>query len=455
MKNEFAIAAAYVSKARRESASQCVLFVDTDYTIVWADDGAEGLMGYGIEDNIGSPIVDFLHPDDLDAVITQLAAHIDHSDFMAGETRPKNALMPGVVRARHASGEWIDVEVTLTTRLVENAVSGFIVEVRRANGAAELRRVLDLLARDAGPGEALTAIASLVEAHAEGGCCLVFASTAPGSDGFATDVGAAGELTGPTSELAAAVVTNTTFTIEQIGSTHPTLAAAARSRGFHSLWIAPFQMGVPTEPHGALAVWRTVPAVFGRHGDGVVEGPLHLAVRLATLVVSHDRISNRLIDAASSDPLTGLANRRVFDEVLSHACSERRPFGLLYLDLDDFKLVNDRFGHAVGDQLLIEVGERLRRHVRATDVVVRLGGDEFAIFSPPSTGGEETMEAIGERVCAEVRRPFVIGDRIVAVGASVGAVVSVDGDDPISIAKRADSALYAAKRHHRRECSVA
>jgi diguanylate cyclase (GGDEF)-like protein len=158
----------------------------------------------------------------------------------------------------------------------------------------------------------------------------------------------------------------------------------------------------------------------------------------------------RLEYQAFHDPLTGLANRALFHEELAKAVQahrlELRPIGLLFIDLDDFKLVNDSFGHATGDLVLRGVADRLRNSVSGVDVVARLGGDEFAVLL---RGGLEPKEA-GERIRAVLRQPFQLGDRQVTVSASIGATVTADPEPDLTadaLLRRVDAAMYGGKQN--------
>ena len=149
------------------------------------------------------------------------------------------------------------------------------------------------------------------------------------------------------------------------------------------------------------------------------------------------------------DDLTGLPNRLAFFEALEGAFSRlaslREPFAVLYLDLNDFKIVNDRFGHITGDKLLVEVGRRLRESAREVDLVARLGGDEFAI-AVANAQDAAIPTALAARIVSSLDRPFVIDDRDVCIGTCVGiAFAPTDGDIPELLLKHADEALYDAK----------
>jgi diguanylate cyclase (GGDEF)-like protein len=149
------------------------------------------------------------------------------------------------------------------------------------------------------------------------------------------------------------------------------------------------------------------------------------------------------------DELTSLPNRLAFFEELESAFSRlarfREQFAVLYLDLNDFKIVNDRHGHATGDELLVEVGHRLRESVRQVDLVARLGGDEFAVVVANAQDAA-IPTALAARIVSSLDRPFVIDGREVYIGACVGiALAPADGVNPELLLKSADEALYDAK----------
>jgi diguanylate cyclase (GGDEF)-like protein len=150
---------------------------------------------------------------------------------------------------------------------------------------------------------------------------------------------------------------------------------------------------------------------------------------------------------ARTDELTGLANRRSFNESLARATGGRRVdhgLAVLILDLDDFKVVNDTLGHHYGDELLRLVAPRLRQAVRSDDIVARIGGDEFAVLLPGADA--ERAAQVAERLRAGFRRPFRLGPRAQSISASVGiALAPEDGADPVELLQHADLAMYEAK----------
>ena len=158
----------------------------------------------------------------------------------------------------------------------------------------------------------------------------------------------------------------------------------------------------------------------------------------------------RLRFMALHDPLTELANRAHFDERLHFALANARRYsdslGLILLDLDRFKPINDQFGHAVGDQLLQTVAKRIKSSVRETDTVGRIGGDEFVVLlTGPVT--RETAQQVADKIFNQVALPMDLSGKRVEITCSLGlAIYPDDGADELSLTKSADDAMYANKR---------
>jgi diguanylate cyclase (GGDEF)-like protein/PAS domain S-box-containing protein len=150
---------------------------------------------------------------------------------------------------------------------------------------------------------------------------------------------------------------------------------------------------------------------------------------------------SRLFALAHYDRVTGLATRTLVDQSLERAV---RPVAVLFADLDGFKVVNDTWGHAVGDRLLTAVAGRIQGAVRASDTAGRYGGDEFVVVAPGTERPD--ADALADRILSAVARPYDIGGRHLEVGLSLGLTISGDaadrGDD---LLERADEALYCAK----------
>ena len=195
------------------------------------------------------------------------------------------------------------------------------------------------------------------------------------------------------------------------------------------------------------------------HGVAAVAGP---DGRPAWFAVSAQDITERrraeeelraateaLTEQAVRDPLTGLANRTLFDERLRAALSRDArsggSTGVLFLDLDGFKDVNDHHGHGAGDAVLRAVAERLIAGVRPADTVARLGGDEFVVLVEGATAAG--MAALVSRLQESVQEPLTIRGNTLDVGVSVGMALAAEGSaDPASLLAEADKRMYAAQR---------
>jgi diguanylate cyclase (GGDEF)-like protein len=182
----------------------------------------------------------------------------------------------------------------------------------------------------------------------------------------------------------------------------------------------------------------------------------HLAGPNPGAPVAHVNITRRkaaeeaLAHEASHDPLTGLANRTLFTKRLSTALTPRRgrpikaDIGLLFIDLDKFKPVNDVHGHSAGDEVLLATAHRLRVIARPQDTVGRLGGDEFAILAPRIT--TVGLESLANRVTVALAEPHLVHGHTVIVAASVGTQLASAGHTAAQTLNDADQAMYAVKR---------
>lgn len=152
-------------------------------------------------------------------------------------------------------------------------------------------------------------------------------------------------------------------------------------------------------------------------------------------------------EQAATDALTGLRNRRALDFRLHDLAQRGDPFALMHIDLDYFKQVNDRLGHAAGDHVLTAVARILSEETRGTDIVARTGGDEFVILLPGPCETAGVM-AVAERICARLRQPIPFAQAECRISGSVGVCMAAPGPAPIHpdhILAEADRALYAAK----------
>jgi diguanylate cyclase (GGDEF)-like protein len=171
-------------------------------------------------------------------------------------------------------------------------------------------------------------------------------------------------------------------------------------------------------------------------------------------LLTSERRGKELERVANTDELTGLANRERFrtqlEDRITRAGRAGESFAVMLLDLDRFKEINDTLGHHYGDQLLRELGPRLVECVGPDGIVARMGGDEFAVLPAEQTDAPDALESYARGIIEVVQRPFEVEQMTLQVGASVGiARFPIDGDDPHTLLRRADMAMYAAKDANR------
>ena len=217
--------------------------------------------------------------------------------------------------------------------------------------------------------------------------------------------------------------------------------------GWASIWLpyAPLLLAGIVAAAKPSALLRSEPVE-------VIAGLLVLAVlaRQFLAVSENRRLLATVAEQALRDPLTGLANRALFNERLDQAMEHREldgvTVGVVAVDLNDFKLVNDNLGHPVGDDLLVGVSNRLLNSVRSGDTVGRLGGDEFSVVVE---GGPDTPNLIAQRVVDAFEQPFLVGEHELLMRPSVGLATAQPEESGLSaeeLLRRADLAMYMAKR---------
>ena len=191
--------------------------------------------------------------------------------------------------------------------------------------------------------------------------------------------------------------------------------------------------------------WLTVDTV----GTNLLEEPMVQGIVLNTRDVTERRvIEEQYMHQAFHDPLTDLANRTLFLYQVGHALARGlrhvQPVTVLFLDLDNFKTVNDSLGHAAGDRLLVDAARRLAACVRDTDLIARLGGDEFAVLVEDAASEQEVL-LMAERIASALANPFMLHGKEVFVSASIGIARTTVGETADDLVRNADVAMYIAK----------
>ncbi len=186
--------------------------------------------------------------------------------------------------------------------------------------------------------------------------------------------------------------------------------------------------------------------------DYLVKGQGHpeLLARAIRYAIERKRFEEHLTYLAQYDHLTGLVNRTLFRDRLVQATARskrmQQMIGLMLLDLDRFKLVNDTFGHDIGDELLKAVSERLKTCVREVDTVARMGGDEFTIILE-GVSSEQNVLVVAKRITESIATPFELKGHCISIGISIGITIYPQDDHPVDeLLKHADTAMYQAKQ---------
>ncbi|WP_248929193.1 GGDEF domain-containing protein [Paenibacillus hamazuiensis] len=185
-------------------------------------------------------------------------------------------------------------------------------------------------------------------------------------------------------------------------------------------------------------------------------GEAHFALALKD-ITARKMLEEELVLMAFHDPLTELPNRRLFqvhlNQSLAYAKRNRQLLAVLSLDVDDFKNINDSYGHEAGDEFLIAFAKRVKRCVREVDMFARMGGDEFSILLP-KIDSVSSVHIVTNRILSAIRQGWELGDRKLSLTASMGvAIYPHDGQDADTLLRNVDAALYRVKAGGRDGCS--
>lgn len=443
-----------------ELAPVLVLLVDVHGTITWAGGNLGQLTGWTQDEVVGTSMLDHMdtewNPMALDAALYAMTA--------SGLQRPM------LYRLRRKDGSTFIAEVTANAQ-TGGDLGAVVAYVRRCDEQYLLDRVIESLAAAEPLESTLRLLVEVMGAENLDGDGVVLrrdagyagvpfgaAVASPGlPDALARDVGLSG------APWADAATDGEPRWVRAEALPRP-LAEAAEAAGYRWCWCWP--VPVDGSVGACLVLWRRA----DEEPDHTCRMVLQNLVHITGLVIERDRAARQLQHAADHDALTGLANRgRCFAELADAlapvdggpaavvadpdaAADLDEPFvGVLYVDLDDFKPVNDRLGHAAGDEVLRTMARRLRHAVRDGDLVARLGGDEFAVVCP-RLFEPDAIVPLAERVTSALQRPLSVhrqGDGeevVVRVGASVGSAAARRGSaTPDQLLAAADAAQYQAK----------
>jgi diguanylate cyclase (GGDEF)-like protein/PAS domain S-box-containing protein len=421
-----------------DQTPEAIIGFGADARLVYCSPSIEQLLGYEPELLAGTSVLDLVHPDDL----VRASANIDGLSVGA---RP----MPGMLRIRHANGRWLELE--LRPWSVELADP--------PEGPGTLTAVV---LRDNSNNDAhWTFLAALASGEVFRRCLTLFAeglsTPIDGPMGISFVDGDRRAAVGPVPPLLAGVAPD-----GGLDATPGTPWARAAVTG-EPAWCAvddlPDELRAEATALGAGAVVAVpVPDPSSAGPVMMVQWPAATAMapilaealrrrprEAISIALDRRAVTRRLERLALHDPLTDVANRTRFFDVLGELVDSAVPYGVLYVDLDRFKPINDTHGHLVGDEVLVHCARRLEHAARSLDVVARFGGDEFAVACP--NVDEHGLEIVAARVVASLAEPVHVGEKLLLdVGASVGCALGGPAADPDAVIAAADTALYEAKR---------
>ena len=406
-----------------------VFITDLDRVVTWMSPMTEAVLGIPPESFVGTDAAALMHPDDQPTVL---------------QTAEEMAANPGLevtrsYRMRHPliDDTWWRLRVT-SSWLPDDPVIGGVASRIELVVEADGEGGLDA----AGPHPPMT----LAEMTPSG---LLMA--AGGRLTFRNNL--ARRMLGPTADL--------DDDLAWVASLRPTHRQTVRDMLRHAQEGRRGSATAALDRPGGATLWLRIEGAPASNAEGHVVGYIATLLDVTTETETREQLQRaqaQLWQLANHDQLTGLPNRMQFSERLERALArlrrDDRPVALLYCDLDRFKPVNDRLGHAIGDEVLVTVARRLSAGTRQTDTVCRFGGDEFLIvcegFNDP-----EAIRALAERLIAAVAEPVVVDTLAIEVGLSIGMVLA----DPLSteagLLARSDAALYQAKQAGRGQVVVA
>lgn len=427
-----------VTRRLIETSADLFVAMADDGEIVWASASSTDLLGRPPSDLVGANVLELLHPGDHGLVLD------------AVQSRGTRERMLVTLRAAHADGHWVPLEFGGADLRDPDGTGVFMVWGRPDNPSHRLLVFLRSLLERADIDHLLTRIALWQDSAAPNSSTVLLL---PDGDGRFVAAGASPEMPEALGESLEITTTTPGPWRDALRSGGPVawdaldrldevLEIPAAEAGFTSVWAYPVFDG-DAPPVALVVVWRRVPGTMRPpHVRQLEEVDAVIQVALRWAADQHT-----LVQAATTDPLTGLVNRSRLDQTIRR---DRSPLAaLLFCDVDDFKVVNDRHGHVVGDQVLKEIATRMRTAVRGRDMVARLGGDEFGVWCPDLETGTDAL-AVAERLMTSADQPIEVDGRPHLLGLSIGIALldqaSGEPHDLESALTKADKALYEAKR---------
>ncbi len=439
-----------------EYIDDVVAVVDADGVIRYVTPSVERLCGVEPDDIVGRSFRDLIDPARNVEVVAAFTA------VVRGEPAPTSLrwTLPS------SDGTSRDFDIVLTNRLGDPDVAGVVVvgrDVTDLAAAETLRReetsLLEAIARGVAVETVLERISGMVEVTIEGARCSV---------GIREPDGVVRHHTAPSLPPEIVVFLDHCEADSDLGqalrapdvdvvvfddiATDPCWAEGRRlvlANGLASCWTMTARIPGVDDLLGVVAVFH--PERRGPRPDELQL--LERCRHLAAIAIERRRVEAHLEHQAVHDSLTGLPNRTLLldriEQALARAARHHNHAAVLFIDLDQFKVINDSLGHAAGDRLLEQVADRFRYAVRGDDTVGRFGGDEFIVLCEEVDDEAGAVE-VAERLLRSLQAPFPLGDAEVVISASIGIAVAIDHPTvPEALIRDADAAMYRAKSQGR------
>jgi len=414
-----------------------VAVVDAVGQFTWVSQRSEELFGYRADELVGTNVLEYFDLTWNTLALESIAYAMDHPGVR----------LPTLYRVHVKTGPPVIVEVIANNQLANPTINGLVVQLRVWDEQQLLDQVLESLGRGDPIEQTMDLITTVAAEQSVRSSAAAFDATTAGFPLLAAApaarrmADAAAVLRPADTPWGQAAASAAPVIVEHTSELPAALRIAADTLDLAACWAYPVHRQGGTEVLGVLVFWRSEPGPPEPSTQTVIQR----IVQFAAIGMTRAEQAQALRHAAEHDALTDLPNREKFFRRLDRelAAADRRV-GVLYVDLDRFKQVNDSHGHAQGDRVLVEVAARLLAETRPTDLVARLGGDEFAVVCPGVTDADLT--AIAGRIIASVNRPIEAGGATFSVGATIGIAAAAAGSSTGDVlVDRADAALLATK----------
>jgi diguanylate cyclase (GGDEF)-like protein len=420
-----------------DAAFHPYVVLSRDGTILYASPTVVTLLGRPAGHYVGRSIVEVLDPSVLDRSLRAFAEFTDPDRQSTGWIGP-----PMTIALRHADGHLVPCRALAVPGAP--GFDGLVLQIRATETTTKLDEAIASLAQGDPADTTITRIIEFATEQMPYSILVI----GRGFDGERFESVVAHPRAPRFDDDALPILDGTPWmralaadglVVVDSDDVDPPVGPAATAAGLPTAWAVPISSA--NDQQHVLVFWRRARGGPAAHLREAIER----IRRLITLAIDADHSRRLLERQASTDGLTGLANRvALFERLaeLGRARAEQR-FGVLYVDLDDFKVVNDECGHRTGDQVLKIAARRLVRQVRGNDLVARLGGDEFAVIGAVSSGDE--LESLAQRLVESFAEPVVVDGQSFQLGVSVGLAVGRGGVDPELVLDDADRAMLRAK----------